>query len=60
MSFWKNFICFLLGHKFKVTKRNISKHVNLVHLHSMAGLDAKCLRCGYEWNDANCPFGIFK
>lgn len=40
------------GHRWLMLRISPMKHVSLAHLHTMAGLDAVCQRCGAEWNDA--------
>lgn len=45
-------LCWLRGHKWRVVRTNERKHINLIHLHTMAGMDADCLRCGEQWRDA--------
>ena len=43
------------GHVWRITRMNGPKHIALLHLHAMAGLDCVCERCGAEWKDA-APF----
>ena len=43
--------CWIANHKWKILKYSRSKHIALVNLHSLAGCEAKCLRCGAYWND---------
>jgi len=45
----------LLGHRWVVLRTNTSKHLSLMHLHPLAGVDAMCLRCGTRWDDAELP-----
>lgn len=40
------------GHRWTIKRINPMKHISLMHLHTMAGLDTLCDRCGYEWLDA--------
>jgi len=40
------------GHRWRMVRINPAKHVSIMHLHTMAGLDADCVRCGAEWRDA--------
>lgn len=47
MKFW----CWLRGHAWRVTHVNPRKHVNLIHLHTMAGCRATCMRCDAGWDD---------
>ena len=42
------------GHRWRMVRINPGKHMWLMHLHTMAGLDADCARCGLEWRDAEC------
>lgn len=49
-------LCKLLGHRWLALSVNIRKHINLVHLHPMAGYKAVCKRCGGEWDDLWSPF----
>lgn len=47
----KHVLCWLRGHRWNVSAINRRKHVNLVHLHHMAGMRATCERCGEIWDD---------
>lgn len=47
----KKIICFLFGHKWKVTPRCLDKTLALCHLHWLAGAKANCERCASVWND---------
>lgn len=40
------------GHRWRMARINCAKHTALMHLHTMAGLDADCVRCGATWRDA--------
>lgn len=44
-------ICWIIGHDWKVTMLSRSKHLALVHLHPLAGCQAKCQRCNKMWDD---------
>jgi len=48
---WLRPLCWFLGHRWHVTRINGPKHIALLHLHSCAGYDQFCVRCGFEWND---------
>ncbi len=52
----KRLICFILGHKWRITHVYPPKHHALMHLHPMAGCKAECIRCGEVWDDL--PTGI--
>lgn len=52
----KRLVCWWVGHDWDVYLVNQRKHVNLVHLHSLAGCKAYCRRCGEEWDDLWSPF----
>ena len=41
------------GHRWKPIRRNVWKSVSLAHLHTWAGYDCVCERCGAEWRDAD-------
>lgn len=41
----------LFGHKWKNFGGNLSKAMNLAHLHSRAGNIDLCTRCGKVWDD---------
>lgn len=43
--------CFFAGHRWLTKRTNISKHLGLLHLHSRAGQDADCTKCGAQWRD---------
>lgn len=43
--------CLVIGHVWRVLRVNVSKHLGMVHLHTRAGMDADCVRCGAEWRD---------
>lgn len=55
----KRVLCWIVGHDWKIVFVNQRKHLNLFHLHSMAGMDARCKRCSAEWIDSGGNFGIF-
>jgi len=44
-------VCWLIGHRWKVLRTNLTKLAGLVHLSTMAGQDADCERCGERWRD---------
>jgi len=45
-------ICFIFGHQWCTLRVNHPKAAARAHLHSFAGCDADCLRCGEKWRDA--------
>lgn len=45
--------CCLAGHRWRITANNMTRFAALGHLHSMAGQDADCERCGEQWRDAD-------
>ena len=48
------FTCAMLGsHRWRRVRTNERRHMNLGHLHALAGLDCVCERCGEEWNDGH-------
>lgn len=57
---WRRAFCVALyvatlghtGHRWRIVRTNVSKAVNLAHLHPLAGVDAYCTRCGSVWLDA--------
>ncbi len=49
-------VCVVSGHRYNVVAVNWRKHVNLFHLHGLAGCKAYCTRCGDEWDDLWSPF----
>jgi hypothetical protein len=48
--------CLVLGHMWSTFRINASKHVALARFHPLAGMDAKCARCGKTWLDAEDPY----
>ena len=52
----RRLLCRLRGHNWMAISVNWRKHVNLVHLHPMAGYKAVCMRCGTTWDDLWSPF----
>ncbi len=44
--------CWLAGHRWKAIRVNWDRHVSLMHLCTVAGIDADCKRCGMQWRDA--------
>ena len=47
------------GHRWRLVRVNYRKACALIHLHSLAGVDADCARCGAEWRDADCGLMIY-
>jgi hypothetical protein len=47
---WKRLVCFVLGHKHKVTKYNLRAFF-LAYLSPEGGTDGYCERCGYKWKN---------
>jgi hypothetical protein len=48
-----NFLaCLLSGHIWAVLRHNERKTATRGHLHTLAGVDADCKRCGKQWRDA--------
>lgn len=53
MRWWLRPVCWWRGHQWMMLR--IVKHANshLVHLHTYAGCDCDCERCGLQWRDAD-------
>lgn len=45
-------ICMIFDHRWILYRTNTLKHIGLIHLHPMAGMDAVCSRCGEIFDDA--------
>lgn len=43
--------CWIIGHHWKTFGGNLSKAINLAHLHPRAGQLDLCTRCGLVWDD---------
>jgi hypothetical protein len=52
----RRLVCWFRGHDWDYIAINERKHANLLHLHTMAGMHAICVRCNYEWDDLWSPF----
>lgn len=44
-------LCLMFGHQWARQRYVCHRHANLGHLHTMAGMEAQCGRCGYHWVD---------
>lgn len=47
----RRILCWFVGHDWYITRMCAAKAIARVHVHTLAGCDADCARCGEEWRD---------
>lgn len=55
MSPLRRLVCWLLGHNWRDIRYRCHRSLVLGHLHHLAGAEARCGRCGEDWDDVCGP-----